>query len=160
MRSCLISFRDYLFVFSLDGGRVGAAQALLGELETVDPGSHYSIPYMWGTNGIGYNAGRLQEILGDDAPLDSWALLFDPEVTGALHAAGCGISMLDSGDEMLPAAGSIDSAVRRRMLRFAAPCRFLTRHKSSSSETSKCQWSWFSIPQWPRTAAAKSFALG
>ncbi|PMR67249.1 polyamine ABC transporter substrate-binding protein [Halomonas heilongjiangensis] len=78
--------------------------ALLAQLENVDPGNHYSIPYMWGTNGIGYNAGRLQDILGEDAPLDSWALLFDPEVTGALHAAGCGISMLDSGDEMLPAA--------------------------------------------------------
>lgn len=77
---------------------------LLSQLDTVDPGSHYSIPYMWGTNGFGYNVGKVREILGDDAPVGSWAMLFDPEITGALHAAGCGISMLDSGDEMLPAA--------------------------------------------------------
>ncbi|GKW48346.1 polyamine ABC transporter substrate-binding protein [Halomonas sp. NCCP-2165] len=77
---------------------------LLTQLENVDPGNHYSIPYMWGTNGIGYNVERVEEILGEDAPVDSWALIFDPEVTAALHEGGCGISMLDSGDEMLPAA--------------------------------------------------------
>ncbi|GAB2710019.1 polyamine ABC transporter substrate-binding protein [Halomonas garicola] len=82
---------------------------LLDELEEVDPGSRYSVPYMWGTNGIGYNVDRVTEILGDDAPLDSWALLFDPEVTGALNKAGCGIAMLDSADEMIsPAMAYID----------------------------------------------------
>ncbi|MGL4892203.1 MAG: spermidine/putrescine ABC transporter substrate-binding protein PotF, partial [Aeromonas veronii] len=74
---------------------------LLDDLEFIDPGSRYSIPYMWGTNGIGYNVERVTEILGDDAPLDSWALIFDPEITTALRQGGCGISMLDSGDEML-----------------------------------------------------------
>ena len=73
-------------------------------LEDVDPGSRFSVPYLWGTNGYGYNEGRILEILGDDAPVDSWALMFDPEITAQLAAAGCGISMLDSGDEMLPAA--------------------------------------------------------
>lgn len=77
---------------------------LMRNLEEVDPGNRYSVPYLWGTNGYGYNEGRIQEILGDDAPTDSWALMFDPEVTAKLAAAGCGISMLDSGDEMLPAA--------------------------------------------------------
>jgi putrescine transport system substrate-binding protein len=77
---------------------------LLDDLEFIDPGSRYSIPYMWGTNGIGYNVERVTEILGDDAPLDSWALLFDPEITTALRQGGCGISMLDSGDEMLSPA--------------------------------------------------------
>lgn len=77
---------------------------LMDDLEFVDPGSRYSIPYMWGTNGIGYNEDRVLEILGDDAPVDSWALLFDPEVTTALREGGCGISMLDSGDEMLSPA--------------------------------------------------------
>ncbi|PAU75604.1 polyamine ABC transporter substrate-binding protein [Halomonas salipaludis] len=76
---------------------------LMDDLEFVDPGSQYSIPYMWGTNGIGYNVERVTEILGDDAPLDSWALIFDPEVTTALNQGGCGISMLDTGDDMLSA---------------------------------------------------------
>ncbi|WP_434983333.1 polyamine ABC transporter substrate-binding protein [Vreelandella zhaodongensis] len=77
---------------------------LMDDLESVDPGSTYSIPYMWGTNGIGYNADRVHEILGDDAPVDSWALIFDPEISSALNQGGCGISVLDSGDEMLSPA--------------------------------------------------------
>lgn len=77
---------------------------LMKTLEDVDPGSRFSVPYLWGTNGMGYNEGRVLEILGEDAPVDSWALMFDPEVTAKLAAGGCGISMLDSGDEMLPAA--------------------------------------------------------
>ena len=77
---------------------------LMKILEDVDPGSKFSVPYLWGTNGFGYNEGRVLAILGDDAPVDSWALMFDPEVTAKLAAGGCGISMLDSGDEMLPAA--------------------------------------------------------
>ncbi|WP_346797534.1 polyamine ABC transporter substrate-binding protein [Halomonas sp. Bachu 37] len=77
---------------------------LLEGLEKVDPGSRYSVPYMWGTNGIGYNEERVAEILGDDAPVNSWAMLFDPEITGALNDAGCGIAMLDSGSEMLTPA--------------------------------------------------------
>lgn len=77
---------------------------LMAQLEAVDEGGVYSVPYLWGTNGYGYNVDRVQAILGDDAPTDSWALLFDPEVTAKLAAGGCGISMMDSGEEMLPAA--------------------------------------------------------
>lgn len=77
---------------------------LMRTLEDVDPNGRFSVPYLWGTNGYGYNEGRILAILGDDAPVDSWALMFDPEVTAKLAASGCGISMLDSGDEMLPAA--------------------------------------------------------
>ncbi|WP_226912540.1 extracellular solute-binding protein, partial [Halomonas sp. 3D7M] len=77
---------------------------LMASLEEIDSGSEYSVPYMWGTNGIGYNVDRVTDILGDDAPLNSWALLFDPEITGALSEAGCGLSMLDSADEMLSPA--------------------------------------------------------
>ncbi|MFG6668003.1 polyamine ABC transporter substrate-binding protein [Halomonas sp. HNIBRBA4712] len=77
---------------------------LMANLETIDATTEFMVPYMWGTNGIGYNVDRVTEILGDDAPVNSWALLFDPEITGALKEAGCGISMLDSGEEMLPAA--------------------------------------------------------
>ncbi|WP_249977140.1 polyamine ABC transporter substrate-binding protein [Vreelandella olivaria] len=79
---------------------------LMTSLENIDGGSEYSVPYMWGTNGIGYNVERIEQILGEDAPVDSWALLFDPEITSALSTAGCGISLMDSGMEMLPAAMS------------------------------------------------------
>ena len=76
--------------------------ALMDDMESIDPGSRYSIPYLWGTNGIGYNVDKVTAILGEDAPLDSWDLVFKPEIAAQL--ASCGISMLDSGDEMLTSA--------------------------------------------------------
>jgi putrescine transport system substrate-binding protein len=36
-----------------------------------DPGNAYSINYMWGTTGIGVNVGKVTEMLGEDAPIDS-----------------------------------------------------------------------------------------
>jgi putrescine transport system substrate-binding protein len=55
---------------------------------------------MWGTNGIGYNVEKVQEILGKDT-VDSWAVLFDPEI--ASQFAECGIHFLDSPAEVYPA---------------------------------------------------------
>src|SRR5438046_6673682 len=52
-----------------------------------DPGNQYSIPYFWGTTGIGYNA----EMTG--RPSDSWDALFDAKYKGR-------ISMLDDGREL------------------------------------------------------------
>ncbi|SDU32027.1 polyamine ABC transporter substrate-binding protein [Halopseudomonas salegens] len=76
--------------------------ALLDDLESVDAGNAHSVPYLWGTNGIGYNVDKVTAILGDDAPVDSWDLVFKPEIVSQL--ADCGVTMLDSGDEMLPVA--------------------------------------------------------
>ncbi|MCL4166910.1 UNVERIFIED_CONTAM: hypothetical protein GTU68_065886, partial [Idotea baltica] len=67
-----------------------------------DPGNAYSINYMWGTTGIGVNVGRVQEILGEDAPIDSWDLVFDPANMEKL--ADCGVHFLDAPAEMIPAA--------------------------------------------------------
>ncbi|SES92657.1 polyamine ABC transporter substrate-binding protein [Oceanicella actignis] len=67
-----------------------------------DPGNEHSVVYMWGTTGIGYNVGKVAERLGDDAPTDSWALVFDPE--NAARLADCGITLLDAPTEMIPAA--------------------------------------------------------
>ena len=75
---------------------------LMDDLESVDAGSAHSIPYLWGTNGIGYNVDKVKAILGDDAPVDSWDLVFDPEVVSQLSS--CGVTMLDSGDEMITSA--------------------------------------------------------
>lgn len=77
---------------------------LMKQLADVGASSDYAIPYLWGTNGYGYNEERVLSILGEDAPVNSWALMFDPAITAKLAAGGCGISMLDSGEEMLPAA--------------------------------------------------------
>ncbi|HEX5844117.1 MAG TPA: polyamine ABC transporter substrate-binding protein [Pseudomonas sp.] len=72
---------------------------LLKQLEVNDPGNQYAVPYLWGTNGIGYNVAKVKEVLGVDS-IDSWAVLFEPENMKKL--ATCGVSFLDSGDEMMP----------------------------------------------------------
>lgn len=75
---------------------------LMAQLAKVDPDNQYGIPYLWGTTGIGYNLNKVKEILGKDAPVDSMALIFDPKYADKL--AECGISFLDSPDEMIPHA--------------------------------------------------------
>ena len=67
-----------------------------------DPGNQYAINYMWGTTGIGVNLGKVKEALGEDAPIDSLALIFDPANMEKL--ASCGVQVLDAPAEMSPAA--------------------------------------------------------
>jgi putrescine transport system substrate-binding protein len=71
---------------------------LMARVAQHDPDNAHGIIYMWGTNGIGYNA-KMVHALMPDAPLDSWALVLDPAV--AAKVAKCGISILDSPAEML-----------------------------------------------------------
>ncbi len=56
-----------------------------------DPESSYSVPYSWGTAGIGYRSDNITE------PVDSWAVMFDPKYEGR-------IVMLDDARETLGAA--------------------------------------------------------
>lgn len=74
---------------------------LMEQIAVNDPGNQYAVPYLWGTNGIGYNVDKVREVLGVET-IDSWAVLFEPENMEKL--ASCGVSFLDSADEMLPAA--------------------------------------------------------
>ena len=60
-----------------------------------DPGLTFSVPYLWGTTGLGVNVG----LLGDVEP--SWDLVFDPEVVAALPGR---ILLLDDPRETLGAA--------------------------------------------------------
>ena len=69
-------------------------------LEQDDPGNRYVIPYMWGTNLIGYNVDKVKAVLGDAAPVDSWDLVFKEENLKKLH--DCGVAFLDSPTEILP----------------------------------------------------------
>lgn len=64
-----------------------------------DPGNEYSINYMWGTVGIGYNQKKVQEALGVEA-IDSWDVVFNPEKLAKLQ--GCGVYLLDSATDLLP----------------------------------------------------------
>jgi putrescine transport system substrate-binding protein len=76
---------------------------LMAKVALHDPDNAHGVIYMWGTNGIGYNE-KMVKALMPDAPLDSWRLVFDPEV--AAKVAKCGISLLDSPAEMLRAVYS------------------------------------------------------
>jgi putrescine transport system substrate-binding protein len=67
-----------------------------------DPGNQYSVNYMWGTTGIGVNVNKVREVLGEDAPIDSLSLIFDPANMEKLQA--CGVHFLDAPTEMIPAA--------------------------------------------------------
>jgi putrescine transport system substrate-binding protein len=57
---------------------------------------------MWGTTGIGYNVKAVRKILGDGAKIESWDIVFKPENLAKFKE--CGIHMLDSADDIFPAA--------------------------------------------------------
>jgi putrescine transport system substrate-binding protein len=75
---------------------------LLKALEVNDPGNEHGFPYLWGSTGIGYNVAKVKAVLGDNAPVDSWDLIFKPENMAKLSK--CGVAILDNGPEILPAA--------------------------------------------------------
>lgn len=75
---------------------------LMASAAAYDADNAHSVIYMWGTTGIGYDVNALTERLGEDAPLDSWDLVFNPEIVSQL--ADCGVTMLDAPTEMIPAA--------------------------------------------------------
>jgi len=73
---------------------------LMAKVAMHDPDNAHGVIYLWGTNGIGYNEKMVKALL-PDAPLDSWRMVFDPEI--ASKVAKCGISVLDSPAEMMRA---------------------------------------------------------
>lgn len=93
--------------------RAGSLQALdparLKALEDIEPGlqklrAHYvnsnkaTVPYTWGTIGLTYNTEQIRQRV-PNAPVNSLDLLFKPEF--ATKFADCGISLIDSPDEVL-----------------------------------------------------------
>ncbi len=93
--------------------RAGALQKLdpgrLEHLDDIEPGlrtlqtrypysRHATAPYTWGTIGLTYNQQMIDERLAG-APVNSLDLIFKPEL--AAKFADCGISMIDSPDEVL-----------------------------------------------------------
>ena len=72
------------------------------KLAVYDPGNLYAANYMWGTTGIGYNVKTMRQLLGPDGKIDSWDVIFDPDKLAKFKY--CGVQMLDSADDILPAA--------------------------------------------------------
>lgn len=74
---------------------------ILGLAAAADPGNAHGVPYLWSVTGLGYNKAMVGAALGDAAPVDSWRLLLDP--ANAKKLASCGISLLDTPQEVVPA---------------------------------------------------------
>jgi putrescine transport system substrate-binding protein len=76
------------------------------KLAAYDPGNQYGVNYMWGTTGIGYNVKKAREVLGPNVNLDdamgTLDIVFKPENLSKFK--DCGVHMLDSADDILPAA--------------------------------------------------------
>ncbi|WP_068830843.1 polyamine ABC transporter substrate-binding protein [Pseudomonas sp. BMS12] len=75
---------------------------LLEKLRANDPDNLYAVPYLWGTDGLGYNVDKVKAALGEDAPVNSWDLLFKEENLAKLSQ--CGVAMLDAPAEIMPIA--------------------------------------------------------
>lgn len=79
----------------------GLDPSLLSALAAADPGNRFAVPWMWGSTGLGYDRDAILKRI-PSANLDSLALLFDPE--NARKLADCGINVVDSSNEVIPAA--------------------------------------------------------
>ncbi|MCL6271185.1 polyamine ABC transporter substrate-binding protein [Sansalvadorimonas sp. 2012CJ34-2] len=71
-------------------------------LDEVDPGNKYGIPYLWQTTGLAINPAKVKEFAGEDAPVDSWELVFNPKYMQKLEK--CGVAFMDAPTEVFPAA--------------------------------------------------------
>lgn len=67
-----------------------------------DPDNAHSVDYMWGTTGIGYNVDKVKAALGDAQSLDTWDLVFKPEIVSKLK--DCGVTLLDAPAEIMASA--------------------------------------------------------
>ena len=74
--------------------------AALNYTGVLDPGNKHSVPYMWGTVGLGVNKEKVQAIR-PDAPLNSLAMILDPAIAADLSK--CGIAVIDEPIDVIPA---------------------------------------------------------
>ena len=71
-------------------------------LSSMDPENKYAIPYLWGTTGIGYNRAAIDEIMGKDFKMNTFDILFKPDLIKNFEK--CGIAFLDAPSEVFKAA--------------------------------------------------------
>ena len=71
---------------------------MLKQIAVYDPGNEHSVPYMWVTDGPGYNVAKIKERM-PDAPVDSLRMFYDPAVISKFK--DCGVSVLDTPAEVV-----------------------------------------------------------
>lgn len=73
------------------------------QLAKMDPGNDYLVNWLWGYTTVGINVDKVKAALGSTPmPDNAWDLIFKPEYISKLRS--CGVSMLDSATEVIPAA--------------------------------------------------------
>ncbi len=75
--------------------------AVLALQAQVDPDNRHAVPYLHSMNGFSYNVDEIKARM-PDAPTDSLAMLFNPEVISKF--ADCGVTFLDSPEDVLQLA--------------------------------------------------------
>ena len=90
----------------LDKGKLpnlaNAWDEIAKRLAAYDPGNQYAVNYMWGTIGIGFNVKKAREALGPDAKIDSWDIVFQPEMLAKFK--DCGVHFIDASEDVFAAA--------------------------------------------------------
>jgi putrescine transport system substrate-binding protein len=77
--------------------------AIQAKLARLDPNNEHLVDWLWGYTTVGINVNKVKAALGGMAPPDNaWDLIFDPKYAAKLKS--CGVSILDSPSEVLPAA--------------------------------------------------------
>ena len=88
----------------LDRAKIPNAEFLdptaLSYTDVLDPGNAHSVPYMWGTVGLGVYKEKVRAIR-PDVPLNSMALILDPAI--AAEMSKCGIALIDEPIDVIPA---------------------------------------------------------
>ncbi len=74
---------------------------VMAHMEPFDPASKYTVPYMWGTIGIGFNAKEVAKRL-PGVKIDSWSVVFEPANLAKLK--DCGVFYLDASEDMYAVA--------------------------------------------------------
>jgi putrescine transport system substrate-binding protein len=91
-------------VETLDRAKIPNAEfldpAALTYTEILDPNNSHSVPYMWGTVGMGVNKEKVRA-LRPDVPLNTLALILDPAIAADLSK--CGIAVIDEPIDVIPA---------------------------------------------------------
>jgi putrescine transport system substrate-binding protein len=72
---------------------------IMRDLARHDPGNAHAVAYAWGITGFAYDEAQIRTRL-PQAPVDSWAMLFDPKI--AAHFADCGIGLYESPAVIVP----------------------------------------------------------
>jgi putrescine transport system substrate-binding protein len=79
----------------------GLNAKVMAEVAKYDTGNAHGVPYLMAATAIGYNIDKIKALM-PDAPLDSLSMVFDPKVLAKVK--GCGVTVLDSPEEVLSAA--------------------------------------------------------